>query len=304
VIVSIEQLTVVFRTGLARARFKALDGLNLEVREGDFFALLGPNGAGKSTTIYCMLGLLRPTAGSVRVFGQVLRPGCPAFAQVAFLPEEPHYHEYLTVEEAVSYYAGLYGSSPSSERVASTLEQLGLGSARAMRVSACSKGMKQKIGIAQCLLHQPRLIILDEPMRGLDPITVKEFRDALIDLHRKGVTIIMNSHLLSEVELTATRAAILNKGRLVAVDDIRALLHEQPDRYAVEVEGLHAPPEFLVVEGSSNGTLRGTIPVARLHDLIDLSRQAGALVRSCSLKRGTLEESFLHLVKADGAGRA
>jgi ABC-2 type transport system ATP-binding protein len=221
--VEIEDLTVVFSRGLGRTPYTALDHVTLTIGEGEFCALLGPNGAGKSTTIYCALGLLRPASGRVRVFGDTLRPGCAALRDVAYLPEEPHYHDYLTVEEAVAYYVGLYGTSPSTRAIAEVLERLGLAKARSIRIASCSKGMKQKVGIAQCLLHQPRLLLLDEPMRGLDPIAVKEFREVLLDLNRRGVTVVMSSHMLSEVELMASRAAVLSAGRLVAVGDLAAL---------------------------------------------------------------------------------
>ena len=218
-IIEIDRLTVKFRQGWRRRTITAVDEVTLGIREGEVFALLGPNGAGKSTTLYCMLGLLRPTAGQVRLFGETPRPGCAALAHIAYLPEEPHYHDYLTVEEAVTYYVSLYGSRPPRERVAGVLDRLGLGRARDQRVASCSKGMKQKVGIAQCLLHQPKLLLLDEPMRGLDPVTVKDLRDVLIDLHRQGVTIVMNSHMLAEVQLIATRAAVLADGKLVGVDE-------------------------------------------------------------------------------------
>jgi ABC-type multidrug transport system ATPase subunit len=221
--VEIEDLTVEFSRGWRQKPFTAVDHLTLTIGEGEFCALLGPNGSGKSTTIYCALGLLRPTAGTVRVFGETLTPGCPAMRHVAYLPEEPHYHDYLTVEEAVRYYAGLYGVRPAPGAIDGVLERLDLASARSVRIASCSKGMKQKVGIAQCLLHQPRLLLLDEPMRGLDPIAVKEFREVLLDLNRRGATVVMSSHMLSEVELMATRAAVLANGRLVASDDVAAL---------------------------------------------------------------------------------
>jgi ABC-type multidrug transport system ATPase subunit len=217
-VVDLEHLTVTFRDGWRRVT-RAVDDLTLSIREGEFFALLGPNGAGKSTTFYCMLGLLTPTSGSVRLFGRVPRPGAAIFGDVAYLPEEPHYHDYLTVEEAILYYVRLYGSLPPAKRVTEVLERLGLAAARRQRIARCSKGMKQKVGVAQCLLHEPRLLLLDEPMRGLDPVTVKEFREILRELNGRGVTVVMNSHLLAEVELVASRAAILDQGRLIAVDD-------------------------------------------------------------------------------------
>ena len=223
-IVETEELTVVFRAGWSRRTLTALDRVNLSVREGDFFALLGPNGAGKSTALHCMLGLLRPNSGEARVFGRRLRLGCAELRDVAYLPEEPHYHDYLTVEEAVVYYARLSGLDARPQRIREVLERLDLAKVRSVRVAVCSKGMKQKVGIAHCLLQQPRLLLLDEPMRGLDPVATKDFRDALVELNRGGVTIVMNSHLLSEVELVANRAAILADGRLVAVDEVASLV--------------------------------------------------------------------------------
>jgi ABC-type multidrug transport system ATPase subunit len=222
--VEIEELTVEFPRGWRQKPTTAVDHLTLTIGDGEFCALLGPNGSGKSTTIYCTLGLLRPTSGSVRVFGETLTPGCPRLRDVAYLPEEPHYHDYLTVEEAVRYYAGLYGVRPAASAIDAVLERLNLGSARSVRIASCSKGMKQKVGIAQCLLHQPRLLLLDEPMRGLDPVAVKEFRDVLLDLNRHGATVVMSSHMLAEVELMATRAAVLANGRLVASGDVATLL--------------------------------------------------------------------------------
>ena len=296
-----DKLTVVFREGLRRRRVTAVDDVTLEVHEGDFFALLGPNGAGKSTTLYCWLGLLRPTSGTARVFGQSARRGSPIFRDIAYLPEEPHYHDYLTVEEAVVYYAGLYGTPTPRGRITEVLERLGLAAARERRVAACSKGMKQKVGIAQCLLHQPKLVFLDEPMRGLDPVTVKEFRDVLVELNRSGVTIIMNSHMLSEVELVANRAAVLANGRLVAMDRLERLVRVQDEVYSIEVDRLDTVPNFFTTESSANGRLGGTIPATRLYEFMDLARMRGASVASCRLKQATLEEAFLALV--DSANR-
>jgi ABC-type multidrug transport system ATPase subunit len=216
-------LTVTYRRAFRRAPFTAIDRLNLQIPEGEFFALLGENGAGKSTLMYCMLGLLRPTSGDVRVMGSTPKPGAAMFADIGYLPEEPHYHAYLTVGEAVSYYSALSGRPVAKERIDTLLERLGLQEHRNLLISRCSKGMKQKVGIAQCVLHTPRLLFLDEPMRGLDPSAVHLFRDLLLELNRGGSTIVMNSHLLSEVELVASRVAIIAKGRLLANDSVAAL---------------------------------------------------------------------------------
>lgn len=222
-IVETQNLTVAFRRGLRRAPFKALDDLNLTIQEGDFFALLGQNGAGKSTLMYCLLGLLRPTSGAVRVLGHVPRLGSPMFRDIGYLPEEPHYHAYLTVGEAVSYYVALSGIPVDKSKIDSMLDRLGLLEHRRLLISRCSKGMKQKVGIAQCVLHAPRLLVLDEPMRGLDPSAVHVFRELLLDMNHQGTTVIMSSHLLSEVELVANRVAIIDRGRLLANDSVSAL---------------------------------------------------------------------------------
>lgn len=291
------QLTVRFPRGLMRRPFTALDRLDVEVREGDFFALLGQNGAGKSTAMHCFLGLLRPSAGDVAVLGCRPEPGAAFFAQVGYLPEEPRYHEYLTVEEAVTYYARLSGIRAPQQRVGELLERLGLTEHRTLRIRHCSKGMKQKVGIAQCILHEPRLLFLDEPMRGLDPMAVHLFRDMLVEMHRKGVTIVMNSHILSEVELVATRVAIIDRGRLVVQDDVSRLLRRDGDRYAVQIETAAVAPPHLQNVTQADGRTTGTLPAADLYSFMDYARANELRVLSCALEKHTLEESFVALVR-------
>jgi ABC-2 type transport system ATP-binding protein len=180
-----EDVHMHFRRGFLRKYVRALNGLSLEVREGDFFALVGQNGAGKSTAMYCLLGLLKPTSGKVEVMGKIPNLGSPLYQTVAYLPEEPHYHLYRTVEEATRYYASLYGKRIPAKTINETLERLGLAQFKSLRLAKCSKGMKQKVGLAQCLIHETRLLFLDEPTRGLDPLAVREFREALRDIHQR-----------------------------------------------------------------------------------------------------------------------
>jgi ABC-2 type transport system ATP-binding protein len=216
-VIRAEALSVHFSRGPFRGAVRALDGLDLEIRDGDFFALLGQNGAGKSTAMYCLLGLLRPTRGTVSLLGEPPEPGSHIYRFVSYLPEEPHYHDYLTVEEAVSYYGALYGAPVAKKLLDETLERLRLSEHRTLAIRKCSKGMKQKVGIAQCLVNeQARVLFLDEPMRGLDPLTVRDFREILVERNRAGVTIVMNSHMLTEVELVANRAAIIDHGKVIA----------------------------------------------------------------------------------------
>lgn len=216
-VIELSNLTVEFRQrGRRPSRLRALDDVTLEVEAGQVLALIGSNGAGKSTAIHSLLGLVSPTAGHARVFGRSLEPGAPEFRDILYLPEEPYYHDFLTVEEAIRYYVGLSGRAISNDDLRNVLTRLRLDTSQATLIRDCSKGTKQKVGLAQCLLREPRLLILDEPMRGLDPGTVHDFRDALHALHQLGSTILMSSHILSEVQQLATHVAVLDDGRLLS----------------------------------------------------------------------------------------
>jgi ABC-type multidrug transport system ATPase subunit len=292
-----ENLHVNFRRGVWRKQIHALNGLDLEVHEGDFFALVGQNGAGKSTAMYCLLGLLKPSSGKVAVMGKTPELGSPLYESIAYLPEEPHYHLYLTVEEATRYYAALYGKRISTQTINQTLEHLGLAEFKNLRLSKCSKGMKQKVGIAQCLLQETKLLFLDEPTRGLDPLAVREFRETLREIHERGATIVMNSHVLSEIEMLANRVAIIERGRVVAQDDLHNLLTQDKESYSVTFEANGNMPDY-VASVERQGTLaKGTIPKERLYDFMEYSRMTGIQVHECSLKKISLEDSFFKIVK-------
>ena len=299
-IVETRDLVVRFRTGLRRRPITALGGVDLEVREGDFLGLLGPNGAGKSTLMYCLLGLLRPTSGEVRVLGAAPEVGSALFGEIAYLPEEPHYHDYLTVHEAVAYYSALYRRPASRAAVRDLLERLSLAEFADLRLARCSKGMKQKVGIAQCLLNDARVVFLDEPMRGLDPLAVAQFREILVEMNRRGVTILMNSHILSEVEQVATRVAILDHGRLVVQDSVRSLAGVRGDVYVVEIEcGGPGLPEHFERDGEADGAVVGRVAADRLFEFFESARRCGASVVSCNRQRATLEQSFLRVLRRE-----
>jgi len=294
-----EDVHVHFRTGLFRRKVRALDGLTLEVRDGDFFALVDQNGAGKSTAMYCFLGLLRPTSGRIQLMGQSPELGARLYTNVAYLPEEPHYHLYLTVEEATRYYSSLYGKRVSNKTINESLERLGLAQFKTLPLSKCSKGMKQKVGIAQCLIHEPKVLFLDEPTRGLDPLIVREFRETLQEIHRRGATIVMNSHVLSEIEMLANRVAIIDHGKVVVQDELHNLLTLNQELYRVVIEGNGIVPEYLTAVERTGHLVRALLPKARLCDFVELVRTSGMLLHECSLKRTSLEESFFNLVKGD-----
>ena len=294
-----EDVYVNFRTGLFRTMVRALNGLTLEVRDGDFFALVGRNGAGKSTAMYCFLGLLRPTSGKVRIMGQLPELGSRLYKDVAYLPEEPHYHLYLTVEEATRYYSSLYGKRVSNKTINESLERLGLAEFKTLPLAKCSKGMKQKVGIAQCLIHQPQVLFLDEPTRGLDPLTVREFRETLREIHQRGATIVMNSHVLSEIEMLANRVAIIDRGKVVVQDELQNLLTLNQELYRVVFEGNGIVPEYLTAVERTGHLVRALLPKARLCDFVELVKTSGMLLHECSLKKTSLEESFFNLVKGE-----
>jgi ABC-2 type transport system ATP-binding protein len=291
-----DNVHVSFRTGLFRRKLQALKGLSLEVRDGDFFALVGQNGAGKSTAMYCFLGLMQPTSGLINVMGRHPGLGEPTNKFVAYLPEEPHYHLYLTVEEATRYYSSLYGRHVSKQAIDNVLERLGLARFKKLRLSKCSKGMKQKVGIAQCLLFETKLLFLDEPTRGLDPLIVREFRDALREIHQRGATIVMNSHVLSEIEMLANRVAIIDAGKVVLQDDLPNLLTVDRGLYEIAFEPNGALPEYLSSSERVGNLVRATIPKEKLYDFMEYTRTAGLNVHECSLKKHSLEDSFFNLV--------
>ncbi len=295
-----EDVHMHFRRGLLRKQVRALNGLSLQVREGDFFALVGQNGAGKSTAMYCFLGLIRPTSGKVQVMGKIPDLGSPLYRSVAYLPEEPHYHLYLTVEEATRYYASLYGKRIPAKTINETLERLGLGQFKTLPLAKCSKGMKQKVGIAQCLIHETRLLFLDEPTRGLDPLIVREFREALREIHQRGATIVMNSHVLSEIEMLANRVAIIERGKVLVQDDLRNLLTLDRELYSVTFEANGAMPDYLTSVERQGNLVKGSVPKERLYDFMDYARSSNLNVHDCSLKKISLEDSFFKIIKGGG----
>jgi Cu-processing system ATP-binding protein len=291
-------LSVTF--GSRSRRTTAVDRVTRAVEPGDVLALIGPNGSGKTTAIRATLGLVPIAAGDARVFGERLAAGSAAFRDVVYVPEEPYYHDYLTIEEALRYYARLRGRVLSQAETTAVLERLHLSAARHTRLAACSKGMKQKLGLSQCLLGTPRLLVLDEPMRGLDPVAVREVRDIITQAHAAGAAVLLCSHVLSEVEHLATRVAVLDSGRLLAVDAIGDLLTFDTGTYEIEVTGLADVPDLWTATSVDADVRCGTVRAGDLHVFLDWCRVRGAVVRSCRLRRRSLEDSLMDTL-ASGA---
>lgn len=295
--IEVSGVRVSFSKGFRKKKIQALDGLSLKVEKGEIFALLGPNGAGKSTAMYCLLGLLRPQAGTVKILGETPTPGHPLFQRVAYLPEDPQYHMYLTVQEAVAYYGALYRDGVPASRVREAIERVGLWEQRDLKLAKCSKGMKQKAGIAACLLRDVELLLLDEPTRGLDPLMVRDFRNVLMEMNRRGTTIVLNSHVLSEIEMICTRAAVMNRGRMLAQDTLKALMRYDTDHYAVDIEPVEDPPDYMSDVIRTFTSLKGVIPSSRAADFFSFASERGLKVYGCAHRHQSLEEAFFSILK-------
>jgi ABC-2 type transport system ATP-binding protein len=195
---------------------RGIEDVSFEIKRGEIFGLLGLNGSGKTTTIKLILGLLRPTSGGVSVLEKNV-PSNDALRQIGYLPEAPYFYRYLTAKEIMMFYAKLSGVGSAEKRAEEVLYRVGLEKWKNKKISELSKGMAQRIGIAQSLVHDPEILIYDEPVSGLDPLAVQEMRGMILNLKAKGKTVFLSSHLISEVEKVCDRVGILVKGKLVRI---------------------------------------------------------------------------------------
>jgi ABC-2 type transport system ATP-binding protein len=298
VVVRTEGLTKRFPEGLV-----AVDDLDLEVFEGDLYGFLGPNGAGKSTTIRMLLGLVFPTAGSVEVLGQsVPRHSSEALLDVGALIEGPGFYPHLSGRRNLRLFdaAGRNGSRGTRrQRVEEVMERVGLADVGRRPVKAYSMGMRQRLGLAAALLRQPRLLILDEPTNGLDPQGIHELRTLFVELVHEGTTVFLSSHLLAEVELICTRAAMMANGKLVAQDRVDALL-APTGRLRIESPDASEAAAFLrtrhmTVEWLDQNHLRVHLNGEPAEAVNSLLVGRGLRVRELARERPTLEDVFLGL---------
>lgn len=279
---------------------KAVDGLSFDIKIGEIFGFLGPNGAGKSTAIRAMLSLIKPDSGDIEIFGKsVRRYHNSALRGVGALVERPDFYEYLSAYRNLSLLAIM--DNVSKKRIDEVLEIVGLTDRREDKVKAYSQGMKQRLGIAQALLSNPKLLILDEPTNGLDPRGMKEVRDLIRKLSREGITILLSSHILHEVEQVCTTMAIINLGKLIKIGSVHDLLNES-DTSITEIKAEPLVKAKKVLESlnyvsniaESDGTFK--IRIAN-NDLKQLTRE---LVKadvdvSAIIPRTSLEDYFLSI---------
>jgi len=234
--VSITGLTKLYPVPMRRQKVVAVKELNLEVEEGQVYGLLGPNGSGKSTTLKILLGLVTPTRGESKIFGQDSRD-YRSHRDVGFLPENPYFYKYLTAEETLRFYGKICGMGGRAldDRIAELLSLVGMEDARHRRVGGYSKGMLQRIGLAQALIQDPRLLVLDEPTAGVDPLGSRQIRDLILELKKRGKTVLLTSHLLEQVQEVCDRVGIMARGVMMRegrLDDLVTI--EGQTEYVVE----------------------------------------------------------------------
>jgi ABC-2 type transport system ATP-binding protein len=303
-IVQVRDVVKDFRPGFGLRRKRVLQGVSFEVLEGEIFGFVGPNGAGKTTTLKILMGLIRPTEGTAAILGRDV--GESEFRdQIGFLPENPYFYPYLTAREILDFYARLSGvdSSRRAPRVDELLEMVHLSHAADARLRTFSKGMLQRVGVAQALIHDPKVVFLDEPMSGLDPIGRKEIRDVILALRAAGKTVFMNTHILHDVEMICDRVAIIVKGVIRHQGLIEDFLPETEVSTAVVLAGL-APEVAANIEEDFDCELRGLgerveliLASKTMQKVLGVALESGAEVVSVTPHRNSLEDVFMSAVR-------
>ena len=305
-VIVVDLLTKDYPIGFWRPRpYRALDALSFTVAPGEVFGCLGPNGAGKSTTLKLLMGLVSPTSGHARLFGQSVRD-VAVRRRVGFLPENPVFYDYLSGEELLAYYGQLCGMEhrEARRRAGTLLDRVGLGAERRLAIRRYSKGMVQRLGVAQALVHDPELVVLDEPMSGLDPIGRRDVRSLILSLRDEGKTILFSSHILSDAETLCSRVAILAAGRLQALGSMTDLVEfsvrtwdlllDQVDDALVEQLRADHAQVTTVAQGRTQVQFDG----ARAPEpILQAVSAAGARVIALQPVRETLEDVFLKHVE-------
>ena len=303
--IEIENLTKSYKGSWRTPGTLAVDKLSFCVQEGEIFGFLGPNGAGKTTTLYVLLGFLRPTSGGGSVLG--LPFGDPAaLRRIGLMPEYVNLHEYYTADGMLNYYARLSGLDPAESRARASyvLERLGIADVRRQRISKFSRGMIQRLGLAQAVLGNPDLLILDEPTSSLDPVGRKDVKDLLLELKAQGKTIVISSHILSDIESLCDRVAIVRTGRLVTTGRLDELLSTGE---GVKIASEQLPKEAVVEIEQLGGIVTGSETVFEIvlpsrekeYDVIGILRAYNCPLVSVAECKSSLEDFFFDIVKGE-----
>ena len=304
--IEIAGLTKDYASGFWRKRYRrALDALTLEVQAGEVFGFLGPNGAGKTTTHKLLMNLIFPTAGTAQILGRDIGD-VGMHREIGYLPEQPYFYDYLTARELLDYFARFFGYGPAErhERVQRFLERVGIAAAANVQLRKFSKGMLQRVGIAQAILHDPQVIFLDEPMSGLDPLGRREVRDIILELKNRGRTVLFSTHILSDAEVLCDRVAVLVNGKLEGVGSPESIL-------SIEVQGMEVlfdlsagralPAELARRATPSGKRFRIQAPEAELYEVLAALGACRARIHSVTPLKPTLEDYFFRLTEKEKA---
>jgi ABC-2 type transport system ATP-binding protein len=304
--IEIENLTKDYPFGFLHLKKKrSLEGLTMQVEDGEVFGFLGPNGAGKSTTIKLLVGLIFPEAGTARILGKPITD-IEMHRNIGYLPEQPYFYDYLTAAELLDYFARFHDltAADRKERVARMLKKVGLETAGKIQLRKYSKGMLQRVGLAQAILHEPQVVILDEPMSGLDPIGRREVRDIILELKRDGKTVLFSTHILSDAEMLCDRVGVIVSGNLRGVGAPGEIvgMKAQGMEILFELPESTANAAGIIAKATKTGDrYRLQVSEEGLYAALEQLRGAGAKILSVAQVKASLEEYFMDLIEADRA---
>ena len=309
--IEIENLSKEYPHGFLHLKKKtSLHGLSMQVESGEVFGFLGPNGAGKSTTIKLLMRLIFPTGGTARILGRPMSD-IRMHKDIGYLPEQPYFYDYLTAAEVLDYFARFHDLSASErrERVDRLLKKVGLETAKKIQLRKYSKGMLQRVGLAQAILHDPKVVILDEPMSGLDPVGRREVRDIILELKQSGKTVMFSTHILSDAEMLCDRVGVIVGGKLRGVGAPEEIVGMKAQGMEILFELAAGAPRpsttDLVAKATRTGArFRLQVSEEELFAALEQIRAAGGRILSVAQVKATLEEYFMNLVEADRAQAA
>src|ERR1700675_2933610 len=303
--IEIQNLSKEYPFGFLHLKKKtSLEGLTMSVEDGEVFGFLGPNGAGKSTTIKLLVGLIFSRAGTARILGKSIND-ISMHRDIGYLPEQPYFYDYLTAAELLDYFARFHGLAEADrrERVQRLLKKVGLDTANKIQLRKYSKGMLQRVGLAQAILHDPQVVVLDEPMSGLDPVGRREVRDIILELKREGRTVLFSTHVLSDAEMLCDRVGVIVSGKLRGIGAPGELMDMKAQGMEIlfELSGGARNLPLLEKATRTGERYRVQLPETELYAALDALKTAGARILSVTQIKPTLEEYFMHLVEADRA---
>jgi ABC-2 type transport system ATP-binding protein len=302
--IEIEHLSKEYPYGFLNLKKKtSLEDLSMRVDTGEVFGFLGPNGAGKTTTIKLLVRLIFPDGGSARILGKSI-DDVSMHQEIGYLPEQPYFYDYLTAAELLDYFARFHRLTATDRqtRVENMLKKVGLETAKKIQLRKYSKGMLQRVGLAQAILHDPQVVILDEPMSGLDPLGRREVRDIILELKKEGRTVLFSTHILSDAEMLCDRVGVLVGGKLRGVGTPEEMVGIKTQGMEILFEVAKGKNLPLLAKATRTGErYRVQMPEEELYGAIEQLRAAGARILSVAQIKPTLEDFFMNLVEADRA---